>query len=726
MAKKINGITIAINSDTSGVTSGLKELTTESISLSKQLKSVQALLDMEPGNADTLALQQELLAKSIEATRKKLEALKATQEDVKAAVARGDIGTDEYIAFQRELVQTEKRLGDLEKQADDTGDEVDNMGDDAKKAGNDMQKAEQESGKFGETLKTVVAGGAKLAVAGITAMAAAATSAVASVAKATAETAEYGDNIDKMSQKLGMSSDAYQEWDFIMQHSGSDIDKMTTSMKTLADAVQDPSADAAAAFERLGISLEQAKQMSQEDLFATTISALQNLESGTERTSLATDLLGKSAMDLGALLNTSAEDTEAMRQQVHELGGVMDESAVKTAAAYQDSLQNVKTVIGGIKREIGTSFQPSIIKMMDSVSQVAAGNMDAVQGVEEGLDDFLENFVDLVDNIAETAEKFIPIIIDAVSKTLPKLMNSGMTIIKTLVDAIIKNIPQLANTATKIILELASGLADSLPTLIPQIIGIIKEIVHILTDPNNLDALIDAAIAILTELSAALIDSAPELIDAAFELVTKLCEYLFDPDNIDKLVTAAFDIIVNLADALVGSLWKIGEAVGQIVKKIVDALGLGDYWDAGVQVIDDFMGGVMDAWNKWSDWWQNIGANIYDALHSESDAMQLPDGEPETEGHYARGGIFTAPTRAIIGENGAEVLLPLENNTHWMDVLASKIGGGGMTIGAINVEVTGIDGAREIGNEIVRRIDEALRNYQINQDRGVGGTGWRT
>lgn len=39
----------------------------------------------------------------------------------------------------------------------------------------------------------------------------------------------------------------------------------------------------------------------------------------------------------------------------------------------------------------------------------------------------------------------------------------------------------------------------------------------------------------------------------------------------------------------------------------------------------------------------------------------------------AKGGIVNQPTRALIGEAGKEAVLPLENNTEWMDILAEKI-----------------------------------------------------
>lgn len=754
----MQGITIAINADTSGVTSGLKELTTESIQLSKQLKSIDSLLELDPENVDLLAQRQELLARSVDTTRKRLEALKGAQQDVNAAFARGDIGTDEYIAFQRELVTTEKRLKDLESQSDDTGEEVENLGEETDKTGEEMKEAEKESGKFGETLKSVVAAGAELAAAGIAAMAAAATAAVGSIISAAGAAAEYGDNIDKMSQKLGMSAESYQEWDFIMQHSGSDIDKMTSSMNKLADAVQEPTDKATAAFEKLGISIEDAQKMSQEDLFNTTITALQKMESGTERTALANDLLGKSAMDLGALLNTSAEETEAMRQQVHDLGGVMSDEAVKTSAQYQDSLQNVKTAIGGITRNIGSDFMPSMIKIMDATAEVASGNQAAITDVEKGVMAFVGNLGKTADKIAAVADKMLPMLVNAISRALPKLLSAGVKIVKTITDAIINNLPTLLNAAGQIVLELsnaiiqelpqivsigfqivtefARGIAESLPEMIPQIIDIVLEIVDVLTDPNTLGELIDASFAIIdalidgllsedsinkfierlpviiTNIVDALIKSVDKLLEAASKIITALCDYFSKPQNIQKLKDAASSILKKLGEGfkeMIGNLIPFVQDIAQAWAEMF--IGDIDYNDTAYEVLrrlgEAFAYNFTHSFSNLGEW---IGETAYDIQHGGGDNE-----------HFASGGIVRHPTRAMIGENGAEVILPLENNTGWMDQLARRIGGSGFTIGSINVNVTGTE---DIGREVVQQIDTALRRYQIAQQRGTGGTGW--
>lgn len=755
--KKINGLTIAINADTSGVTSGLKDLTSQSVSLTKQLKSVESLLKMDPGNTDLIATRQRLLAESVDTTRKRLEALKGAQEDVQAAMERGDIGTDEYIAFQKELVLTEKRMKELGDETEDTG--------------KDMEKTEKQSSKFGEALKNGLATGAKVAAAAIAAMATAAVATAAKLVDLTGDTAEYGDNVDKMSQKLGMSAEAYQEWDFIMQHAGSDIDKMSTSMKKLADAVQEPTKESAAAFERLGISIEDAKNMSQEDLFKTTITALQGLESGTERTALANDLLGKSAMDLGALLNTSAEETEAMRQQVHDLGGVMSDEAVKASAAYQDSLQNMKTAIQGVGRSVSGNFMPSITKIMDGISMLASGNDEAVETLEAGFDDFVQNVEGVADKIAEVAETILPIIVDALVRNLPKLLEAAMRIISTLAKSLLDNLPLIIDAAGKIILDLAKGLiqalpqiisvglevitklaqgiADALPDLIPVAIQSIMTIAKTLTNPQNLMPLINAAFDIITALINgllseeslnAMIDALPEivenivnilidsidlLLDAAVKIIEALCDYFFEPENLAKIVKATFEILVKIAEGIIAAVWKVGEAAYEIIGKLVGTLS--ECWDqlkqAGRDILDNIMDGAVEKWNDWVSWWENIGGYIYDKLHPGDDGADFPTGG--TVPAMAVGGIVTAPTRALIGENGAEVILPLENNTHWMDILAAKIsgaGGAGVTIGEINVTVSDANSVG-IGQRIVEQIDLALRDYQIQQARGYGGSG---
>lgn len=194
---------------------------------------------------------------------------------------------------------------------------------------------------------------------------------------------QTGDNIDKMSQKLGISAEAYQEWDFIMQHCGSTIEGLKPSMKTLANAAADGNDSTAAAFNKLGLSMDEVAAMSQEDLFATVIARLQDMGESTERTAIASDLLGRAATELGPVFNMSAAETEALRQQVHDLGGVMSNEAVKNSAAFQDSLYNVKVAFSGAANSLAAELIPGITSLMDRVSAFVADG-----GIQKIIDGF--------------------------------------------------------------------------------------------------------------------------------------------------------------------------------------------------------------------------------------------------------------------------------------------------------------------------------------------------
>lgn len=239
--------------------------------------------------------------------------------------------------------------------------EANNFSESIEDVGNEAEKSGDKVSGFSKKLETI-SSAAKISVAAIAAIGAA-------MIKVTSDTAAYADNIDKASQKLGVSAEFYQEWEAVLQHSGTSMESMAFTFKTLANAAQDMSKDQQAAFEKLGISIQDVASLSAEDLFAQVISKLQQMEESTERTAIATDLLGRGAMEMGALLNTSAEDTQKMIDTVHELGGVMNNEAIKAGAAFQDNLQDLKTSLSGLKNDFVAEFLPSVNNMLTTANE---------------------------------------------------------------------------------------------------------------------------------------------------------------------------------------------------------------------------------------------------------------------------------------------------------------------------------------------------------------------
>lgn len=110
MANRIKGITVEIGGDTSGLEKSLKDINSSLKKTQSQLKDVDSLLKLDPSNVTLLAQKQELLTDAISDTEKKLEALEKAQGDVEKAFKAGDIGKEQYLAFQREVEDTRGTL----------------------------------------------------------------------------------------------------------------------------------------------------------------------------------------------------------------------------------------------------------------------------------------------------------------------------------------------------------------------------------------------------------------------------------------------------------------------------------------------------------------------------------------------------------------------------------------------------------------------------------------
>lgn len=110
MASRIKGIAVEIGGDTSGLEKSLAAVNNSIKKTQSQLRDVNNLLKLDPSNTILLAQKQELLQSAIGDTEKKLEALEQAQEDVTRAFERGDLGKDQYMAFQREVEETRGTL----------------------------------------------------------------------------------------------------------------------------------------------------------------------------------------------------------------------------------------------------------------------------------------------------------------------------------------------------------------------------------------------------------------------------------------------------------------------------------------------------------------------------------------------------------------------------------------------------------------------------------------
>lgn len=239
---------------------------------------------------------------------------------------------------------------------------------DSEEANKSISKTDEKAGGLGKTLVNGAKTAGKFAL-GLGTAAAAGATALVGLANDAAGTA---DEIDKMSQKMGLSKEGFQEWRYVMGQNGMDISTLNTGMKTLVNQMESAaggSESASAYFEQLGISIydTNGKLKDQETMLNETIYALADVEDATLKSALATDLFGKAGTEMLPMLNSGSDGMKELTQRSHDLGLIMSDEAVGAGVLLGDTMDDVKQSFGAVVAKIGVEVMPIVQKLLDWV-----------------------------------------------------------------------------------------------------------------------------------------------------------------------------------------------------------------------------------------------------------------------------------------------------------------------------------------------------------------------
>ena len=258
-----------------------------------------------------------------------------------------------------------------------------------------------------KTIKNGVAGTVKIVKAALATIgkAIAATGAIALILGTIAaiknafNVSELGDSIDKTSQKVGMSTAAFQKWSYVLERCGIEVSQLKTAMRALT---RNSMGSNAGYFKQLGID---PSKMSQQELFDSTVKALQNISDSTERARMAYKLFGQSSAELAPLLAISSAEVQRLSYQYDLLGATMSGKVVRASADLQDALTDMRAAFQGLKNTLAQAIIPLITKVVVRITVfIAKINMilQALFGVELEYNDVAESTETVTKNTQNT------------------------------------------------------------------------------------------------------------------------------------------------------------------------------------------------------------------------------------------------------------------------------------------------------------------------------------
>lgn len=153
MASTIKGITVKIAGDTIDLQKSLKAVQSSSASLQRELTAINKQLKFDPENTVLLAQKQEVLKEQIDKSQSALSQLLDVQDQVEEQAKNGEISTEQYRAYQREVEKAKSKLETFKKQLAETEEKANEIN--LESARTEMSKTETSVDKAGDSFKNL-------------------------------------------------------------------------------------------------------------------------------------------------------------------------------------------------------------------------------------------------------------------------------------------------------------------------------------------------------------------------------------------------------------------------------------------------------------------------------------------------------------------------------------------------------------------------------------------
>lgn len=333
-----------------------------------------------------------------------------------------------------------------------------------------------------------------LAIAGVAALGAAATAIGVGLANLTSRV----EALSNTASRLGTSFEFAQVLEQAALRSGVAVDQLAGGLQrfevNIAKA-REGGNDAAQAFEQLGISQEQLRNSDPTDLAGRVADALAKIEDPAKRAKLATDLLGKSGLELlpaFASIDDAAASMEKFRASISEVD-------VQRLSSLDDVFDNIGIALQGLGTQLLVPFTglakgvaDAIVETISGITRFIDPILDALTPVFDTLGQLISDYATRWANFAEQAGEYIGSFIEVVLRIATIVGEAFTQTVQYVSDLLVSfgeftGIGGVVSAVASAIAGAFNGLWQGIKNVVSQVGGFIEQVLQFAEDWLGID-----------------------------------------------------------------------------------------------------------------------------------------------------------------------------------------------------------------------------------------------
>ena len=349
MPNRIAGITIEIDGNATPLQKELQGVDKSLKTTQSNLRDVNKLLKLDPGNVDLLKQKQKLLSDAIADTKTKLDKEKEALSQLKAADQSPEVQA-QMAALQRQIADDEAKLESFKRQMKDFGSVASQQ---LKAAGDSMKAFGDKVSDIGKKLSVVSAGAATIG---------------GGLLKLGYDSVKSADELNTLAKQTGFSTEELQKFQYASEMVDVSVEDITGALRKFKKNV-DPSNES---LKKLGVSAVDAEGNLRDstDVFYDAVAALGQVANETERDQLAMSLFGKSADSLAGIVDDGGAALKAYGEEAENLGLILDQDTLNALNDTNDTIDELKANLAGTMAEIGANVASVLGPALESAAEL--------------------------------------------------------------------------------------------------------------------------------------------------------------------------------------------------------------------------------------------------------------------------------------------------------------------------------------------------------------------
>jgi len=182
--------------------------------------------------------------------------------------------------------------------------------------------------------------------------------------------AQAGDEVQKMAERTGFSTERLSELRHAAELSGTGLDSIEKASKKLSTTITEAGNGTQTYVDALGavgLNYEQLQGLSPEQQFNMVALALADVGDKTTQVAVAQELFGRAGTQLLPMLANGSAGLREMSEEAHRLGIVFDQESANKAANFNDAMQRMGESFTSFKYDVAEALIPIIIDLMNWV-----------------------------------------------------------------------------------------------------------------------------------------------------------------------------------------------------------------------------------------------------------------------------------------------------------------------------------------------------------------------